>query len=151
MSINLPIHNFKIFAERPVLNQLRLVQIKDWSKTGLRPRSSVFFGPVRSFSVLGWRQTGLGLGPWILGQKTGPDRTSKHYSWGMGHPTSILWGKKHWVALAISGLLPVPIIDYLSSPLLLFSGYSSTVTFCSIHTRGGYVTPLYKFMVSYTC
>ena len=33
MSISLPIHNFKIFAEKPVLNQLRPVQIKDWFKT----------------------------------------------------------------------------------------------------------------------
>jgi len=48
MSIDLLIHNFKVFAEKPVLNQLRPAQIKDWSKTW----SSVFLGLVWFFSVL---------------------------------------------------------------------------------------------------
>ena len=46
-----------------------------------RPIRPVFIGPVRSFWVLEQGRTGPGLGPSILGQKTGPDRTYKHYGY----------------------------------------------------------------------
>ena len=44
-----------------------------------RPIRPVFISQVRSFWVLEQRWTGPGLSPSILGQKTGPDRTYKHY------------------------------------------------------------------------
>jgi hypothetical protein len=71
MSIDLPIHDFKIFAEKPVLNQLRLVQIKDWSKTavfGFFRSGPVFFG---SRMKADWsRSRSLNFGP---KNRTGPD------------------------------------------------------------------------------
>jgi len=75
MLINLPIHNFKILAEKPVLDQLRPLQIKDWSRTGLRLRSSVFLrsGPVFFSSRMKAdrsRSRSLNFGP---KNRTGPD------------------------------------------------------------------------------
>ena len=58
------------------------------AKTRFRPRPvqrlkktavSVFYGPGPVFLVLGNVWTGLGLGLIFLGQKTGLDRTFKHY------------------------------------------------------------------------
>ena len=74
MSINLPIHNFKIFAEQPVLNQLRPVQT--WSKTavfGFLQSGPVFFG---SGMKADWSWSwSLNFGPknW-----TGPDFQALH-------------------------------------------------------------------------
>ena len=66
--------------------------LKNWSepaKTRFRPRLvqrpkktavSVFFGPGPVFLVLGNVWTGLSLSFIFLGQKTGLDRTFKHYA-----------------------------------------------------------------------
>ena len=74
MLINLPIHNFKILAKRPVLDRLGPVK----TKTGLKTEKDRSLQSFQSFSVLGRRQTSLGLGPSPKGQKTGPDLTFKH-------------------------------------------------------------------------
>ncbi|EDR09762.1 uncharacterized protein LACBIDRAFT_325546 [Laccaria bicolor S238N-H82] len=52
---------------------------QDWSKDRKRLQSWSFPVLVRSFEVLGIVWTGLGLGLFVLGQKTGLDRTFKHY------------------------------------------------------------------------
>jgi hypothetical protein len=78
MLISLPIHNFKIsriFGRKTGLKLVMTSLDQDWSKDCKRPRSLVFCGPVRSFSVLERRQTGLGLSPSPQGAKnwTRPD------------------------------------------------------------------------------
>ena len=78
MSISLPIHNFKIFAEKLVLNQLRPVQIKDWSKTtvfGFFQSSPVFFG----------------------------SRMKADWSWSQ----SLTFGPKNWTGLDLQALMRV--------------------------------------------
>ena len=42
ISINSPIHNFKILAQRPVINQLKLMQTKTSLKTTKKLQSAVF-------------------------------------------------------------------------------------------------------------
>src|ERR1700678_346349 len=48
-------------------------------KTALDCTRPVALSSVQSFAVLELVKTGLGLGPLLWKQKTGPDRTFKHY------------------------------------------------------------------------
>src|SRR5437016_524264 len=71
MLINLLIHSFEILAKKPVLDQLRPVQIKDWSKTAVSVflRSSPVFFSSR-IKVDRSRSRSLNFGP---KNRTGPD------------------------------------------------------------------------------
>jgi len=78
MAINLAAHNCKIYricswktGLEPVVTSL----VQDWK----RLQSWSFLVLVQSFEVLENVWTGLGLNLFVLGQKTGLDRTFKHY------------------------------------------------------------------------
>ena len=66
---------------RPIVNRLRLEPVRltfEPPKTAMDCTEPVSVGSAQSFAVLEPVKTGLGFGPWIFGQKTGPDWTFKH-------------------------------------------------------------------------
>ena len=81
MSINLLIYNFKVLTQRPVMNQLKLMQTKTSLKTTKRLQTMVFCGPVRFFWLLGKGRLVMVTVKAPQHQKTGPDRTFKHYAY----------------------------------------------------------------------
>ena len=84
----------------------------------------VYTGSVRFFVVFDHRKTGLGLGPGLEGPKTGPDRTSKHYTFGVHYLL--------WAFLVDSALLKAIFhYTYTYSQFLYFQQISAT--FQKIH------------------
>ena len=81
MSINLPIHNFKILALRPVINRLKLMKTETGLKTAKNRGLHFFCGLVRSFDCWGKCRAVTITVKALWHQKTGPDRTFKHYFW----------------------------------------------------------------------
>ena len=78
MSINLPIHNFKILASRLVINWLKLMKTETSLKTAKNRHLRSFCGPVRSFDFWGKGRPVTVMVKALWHQKTGPDQTFKH-------------------------------------------------------------------------